>query len=55
MYEETRGKKWGVVVLTLFNSSKIWLINEYFPNISFLGTQWRVGKEKEIEERYKSL
>ena len=36
-------KKWGVVTLTLFNSSNIWLINEYFPKIGFLGPQWGGG------------
>ena len=37
-------KKWGVVTLTLFNNSKIWIIIEYFPKIGFLGTQWGGSK-----------
>ena len=40
MNKKTRnGQKWGVVTLKLFNNSKIWIINEYFPKNGFLGTQ----------------
>ena len=39
MNKKTRnGQKWGVVTLKLFNNSKIWIINEYFPKIGFLDT-----------------
>ena len=45
MNKKTRnGQKWGVVTLTLFNNSKIWIIIEYFPKIGFLGTQWGGAK-----------
>ena len=44
MNKKTRnGQKWGVVTLKLFNNSKIWIINEYFPKNGFLGTQWGGG------------